>query len=296
MNDINDFSEAMGDPADLGNRVMRTLILGAVLLGIIIEFVFLIIGRTMIESAAAATAAMFALLPLGAAISWVIPAFASSMRLTDRGIALTGRKMIKKYGGENAVVFNDLHLFKKCEPKNVGFVCYEEGKTAAVLAALGILYSRIGGPMCEVFSNVPEEYAARRIRVRRITRSGVEAVIDKSHILVVGDAEFMRRYGIVFPSSEGQARNGRNTTLYVSYDGRATAKLTAVYKVEPLFDMLIERLAKEGIHCVIETYDPMISAELISRVRPFKGAPVNVVHKSAADYSLEQHKHLPKFC
>ena len=35
----------------------------------------------------------------------------------------------------------------------------------------------------------------------------------------------------------------------------------------------------------------MISAELVARVRPFRGAPVNVVHKSSADYALEKHNY-----
>ena len=139
--------------------------------------------------------------------------------------------------------------------------------------------------MGEVFSNIPNEYHAKSVRVRRITKSGIEAVVDRSHVLLVGDAEFMRRYGIEFPTAVSKA-NG--DTILVSLDGRATARLLAVYEVEPVFDMLIERLAAEGVHCVIETYDPMINTAFVARHRRKGRAAISVVHKNAADINRPQ--------
>lgn len=275
------FFTSIQEDGSFKNGIFSSMILMSVGIGVIFGIVLMISGLTLEESAVAAISVIMAAMPIAAVAAIAIPMFISGIRLKKRGIALTGRDMIRKYGAENAIVFNDMHLFGKCDPKQVGFVCYEEAQTKNVLAALNILYSRIGGPMGEVFANIPDKYAAKSIRVRRISRSGIEAVIDKCHTLVVGDAEFLRRYGIEF-SGVAKERNN-SATLYISLDGRASARLTAVYRVDPAFDMLIERLASEGIHCVIETYDPMINTVFTAKHRKAGRTPISVVHKNAAD-------------
>ena len=275
------FFSAIQEDGSFKNGIFSSLILMSVGIGVIFGIALMIAGLTLEESAVAAISVIMTAMPVTAVMAIAIPMSISGARLKKRGIALTGRKMIRKYGADNAIIFSDMHLFGKCDPKQVGFVCYEAAQTKNVLAALNILYSRIGGPMGEVFANIPEQYAAKSIRVRRITRSGIEAVIDRSHTLVVGDADFLKRYGIDFTAvSKG---SGKNATLYVSLDGRASARLTAVYRIEPVFDMLIERLAADGIHCVIETYDPMINTAFAAKHRKAGRSPISVVHKNAAD-------------
>ena len=281
VSDPKGFFESIADDGGFGNVVCSSLILMSVGIGVIFGIILMIVGRSLDEGVIAAMTTIMVLMPVSAVMAVMIPVTISWLRLRKRGIALTGRRLIRKYGAENALVFSDLHLFGKCDTKQVGFVCYEKAQTQGVLAALNILYSRIGGPMGEVFANIPDEHKAKSIRVRRITRSGIEAVVDKSHILIVGDISFLRRYGIEFSNMEKDV--GKGSTLYVSLDGRASARFKAVYKVEPVFDMLIERLASEGIHCVIETYDPMINTDFAARHRRLGNTPISVVHKNAAD-------------
>lgn len=277
------FLKAIRENGSFGNGIFSSLMIIAVGIGVLLALALMIAGRSLDESVVAAMTSVMVLLPVSAVTAITLPLSISSIRLKKRGIALTGREMIRKYGEKNALVFGDLHLFKKCDPRQIGFVCYEKLQTKNILASLNILYSRIGGPMGSAFSNIPDECKAKTIRVRRITKSGIEAVVDKSHTLIVGDIEFLRRYGIEFPSAPVSKSNGKNATLYISLDGRASAKLTAVYCVEPLFDMLIERLSAEKIHCVIETYDPMINTAFVARQRKKGRAPISVVHKNAAD-------------
>ena len=274
------FMDAIADKGGFYNVVFSSLILTAVGVAVIFGIVLLILGRTIEEGSIAAMTVFMAMMPISAVAAISIPTTVSYLKLKKRGIALTGRKMIRKYGAENAIVFSDLHLFSKCDPKRIGFECYEKLQTKNILASLNILYSRIGGPMGEAFSDIPYECRAKSIRIRRITQSGIEAVVDRSHVLLVGDIGFMRRYGIEFHMSKvGSDKD----SIYVSLDGRASARLMTVYEVEPVFDMLIERLSAEGIHCVIETYDPMINTAFVSRHRRKGRSPISIVHKNAAD-------------
>ncbi len=277
------FTAAIREEGSFNNRFYCGLLFVAPLVSVILGISLLIFSRSIDEAAVAMMSLLFVMLPFGAVVSVGCQFLFVSLGLTKRGIALTGRKMIKKYANAGALCFNDINLFEKCEARDVGFVCYEKSQTYPVLAALQILYSRIGGPMSEVFSKIPDKMKAKKIRVRRITKSGVEAVIDKSHILLVGDLEFMKRYGIDFPNADPSASKGKNALIYVSYDGKASAKISAKYTVDPFFDMLIERLASEGGHCVIETYDPMINTTFVARLRKKGRAPISVVHKNASD-------------
>lgn len=54
------------------------------------------------------------------------------------------------------------------------------------------------------------------------------------------------------------------------------------YTVEPIFEMLVERLYQEGIHVIIETFDPMIQAAMIQKKRTVGTAPINVFHKNVS--------------
>ena len=277
------FSKAMSENGDFDNSVSASLVFGAVIMSVIISLIFMIAGIGVSGAAAVMMVSLFLLLPTGALLGMTLPYIISVFRLSKRGIALTGRRTVKRYAEAKVMVFNDLHIFKKCDPKNVGFVAYDKSHTADVIAGLQILYSRIGGPMASAFDNLSDDMRAKRVRVRRIAKNGIEALVDRKHILIVGERSFLSRYGIEFPSAPESNVKSKNASIYVSLDGRASAMISAKYEIEPVFDMLIERLSAEGGHCVIETYDPIISTAFVSALRRKGNAPISVVHKNATD-------------
>ena len=62
------------------------------------------------------------------------------------------------------------------------------------------------------------------------------------------------------------------------------------YQPEPIFEMLVERMNKDGIQCVIKTYDPMISAATVATMRSLGDAPISVVHQNLSDLNTaEEH-------
>ena len=137
--------------------------------------------------------------------------------------------------------------------------------------------------MKNVFSEVSD--GRHSVTVRRIARNGVEAVIDNSHSLILGDAAFGLRYGIVFPSTESSEDS--SGTLVFAVDGRPAAKLRIRYKSTPFFEMIAQKLAENGVKCVIETYDPVINSAFVSKCRENKSNPMNVVHKNTNDMNSE---------
>lgn len=261
-------------------RLIVWMMLPSVLLSLVAGMITMLLEENLTVVCLSAITTMFAMLPCSTVALVLFVVGPSSVRLGKRGIALTGNRAIGSYADTDIMVFHDLHLFKKCETQDTGMVIYEQKQAANILGCLQLLYSKIGGPMAKAFDHVPQSYRFHQIRIRRITRNGIEAIVAKKHVLIVGDAGFMQRYGFSFPMNEEW--DGR-ATLCVSLDGRMSAKISAAYTLEPVFEMLIERLATQGVRCVIETYDPMISSAFIAEQRKLGVTPISVVHKNEGD-------------
>ena len=224
---------------------------------------------------------MFASMPIALMCADNIPLAVASLNLSKRGIAIAGKEAAENHSKCDVMVFGDLHMFKKCKTEDIGIAMYDKGVSYLALGCISALYSKIGGPLSGMDMNLPDVFKFQNVDIRRVTRTGVEAVVDKKHVLVVGERSFLLRYGIVFPEDEAQSDR---CSLCVSLNGGTTAKLSVKYEPEPVFEMLIERLHSVGITCAIETYDPLINSDMIASSRTLGAAPVSVVHKNAEDY------------
>ncbi len=276
----NGFFRSVGRDNHMSCPMIPWILFPAVLLSLVAGMITMLLKQSLTVAGLSVLVTLLVLLPCA---GLAIPLFTvgiSSARLTKRGIALTNADAIASYSGVDYMVFNDLHLFKKCETKDTGMVIYEQRQAADLFGCLQLLYSKIGGPMAKTFENVPKNCRFDRIYFRRITRNGMEAIIDKKHVLIIGDAGYLQRYGLSFPMNEEW--DGR-ATLCVSLDGRVSAKISAAYEIEPIFEMLIERMSENGVRCVIETFDPMIHSSFVLEQRRLGVTSVSVVHKNADD-------------
>jgi hypothetical protein len=121
-------------------------------------------------------------------------------------------------------------------------------------------------------------------KLRRIARTGVEAVINGESV-VLGDSDFQQRYGISFP--DGETAKAGEGILCLSIAGKPAAKLCLKYATEPIFEMITERMEKNSIKCAIETYDPVINSAFVAASRKPGKEAINVVHKNVTDFYSE---------
>lgn len=269
------------------NRILATSIIPVLVAAIIAAIVAVLVGADAYASTAAFMICLYAVLPTVLILTDILPYAIACIKLSSRGSAFAGRGAIEKYDGCDVLVFNDLHLFKKCKTEDVGVAIYDTGVGYLTLGCLDALYSSIGGPLSGMQMNLPEVFKFKNVDLKRITRNGIEAVIEKKHTLIVGEPSFMKRYGLTFPENE---QDNDRLTLCVSLGGKVTAKLSVKYETEPVFEMLVERLSAEGISCAIQTYDPLINSAMISRVRTVGDAPVSVIHKNTEDFGASKQK------
>ena len=261
-------------------RSLHGSVAGIVAVSILVLLANVIMGNSAEEAMAMFMIALCALAPISSLAYHTFPIYKLSSRLYGREIAVAGEKMAAKYAQCEYIVLSDMHLFKRAKPHNNGIFILDSKKTDTVIEYLDALYSAIGGPMKDMFSRgVP---SAHTVKLRRIAKDGVEAVIDGRHSALLGNAEFLRRYGVsmgdMTPKKRGEG------ILGFAIDGMPAAKLCVRYETEPLFEMLADRLAENGISCVIETYDPAINSKFAAECREQDAVPVNIVHKNADDY------------
>ena len=267
---------------------------GWIIASVVTAIMFTVVSAIIYEELWVAVSAFLItfnlMLPIVAIITEWLPFERLSAQNYIYGAAFASEGSAESLEKCDMLVFNDLHIFEKCDAKSVNLAIYDSTSKAVLLSCLNSVYSEIGGPLQSAFSSVKVQ-SLGKCKINRVARSGVEAFVGSSYSVLIGDEQFMSRYGIFFPKAVLGKEGDEIFTLCVSINNRATARIAVKYKINETFYNILQKLLEDKIYCSVQTYDPMISAELVARVRPYKGAPVNIVHKSSADYALEKHQH-----
>lgn len=223
------------------------------------------------------------LAPLSAIVSSFLTLFVSNSRLRYRGCVIASEKAAYRIGDCDALVFGDRHLYKESNAKDNGIKFYNEHRAHEVLTYLDAVYGAIGGPMQTVFSGANKNAPRKKAAFVRITRNGVEAIVDGKVSVIIGSEEYLLRYGISVGEKTSEIGKG---IMYVAINSRLEAKLSLNYRTEPLFESLSELMGDNKITTVIETYDPVISSAYVAYCRRARAPkyPISVVHKNKTDY------------
>ena len=240
------------------------------------EDIWLGVGTTLIS--------LTVTMPIGVAVTSWLPFEVFNHGCQKQGFSFVNESATEHYSECNVFVFRDMHVFEKCAPKSVNLATYDATSKEVLIGCLGSLYSEIGGPLSSVFSlGSTNENAFGNCRLRRIAKSGVEAVVGANYSVLLGNEQFMARYGISFPGITFKHKGDEIHSLCVSINGRPTARIIVKYSVNEMFEMFAKRLEEDGIYCAIETFDPMISSRLIAKLRGADKPPLSVVHLGIDD-------------
>ena len=259
----------------------------------VIAFVFTIISAIVSSTFWVAMVAFMATfgfsLPIVAILAERMPFEMISASNYSYGAAFASEASLEKVSDCDMFVFYDSHLFEKCDTKSVNLAIYDSTPKTVLLSCLNSVYSEIGGPLQSALASVKTQ-SFGECKIKRVARSGVEATVGMNYSVIIGDEQFMSRYGITFPTASLGKEEDKIYTLCVSINGRPSARIAVKYKLNEVFLNLVEQIAEDDILCVVETYDPMISTALISRLRTQTGYQINIVHKNAADLAIEKHR------
>ena len=225
------------------------------------------------------------IMPLGIAFTSWLPFAIFNSVCQRQGFSFVNENAAESYSDCNVFVFKDMHVLEKCAPKSVNLATYDATSKDVLIGCLSALYSEIGGPLSSVFSlGSTTENSFGSCRLRRVAKSGVEAIVGANYSVLLGNEQFMARYGINFPGITFKHKGDEIYSICLSINGRATARIIVKYMVNEMFEMFAKRLEEDGIYCAIETFDPMVSTRLLAKLRGADKPPLSVVHLGIEDY------------
>ncbi|MBO5883919.1 MAG: hypothetical protein J6Q78_05900 [Clostridia bacterium] len=265
------------------SKKSKILLIPAFVLAAVMSMVSVILEGEFISAVGSFIITLLLMLPIGDVVINLSLYTCARYKLVKKGSVVNVQKVIEAFENGDSVVFSDLHLYKKCQPKNMGIVFLRDGQQSLVIRGLAGVCSAIGGPMSELFADASKKLQPADVRINKIWHNGIDAFIDRRYSFLMGDAKFFEKYGIVFPENKDKTGREGVSTLCIAIGGLPVAKVSVKYDIEPKFEVIAERLYECGISTVIETYDPLINSSFVASCRNTGSAPINVVHKNIAD-------------
>ena len=254
------------DASDVESKRNRAT-LGWIAASIVVAFILTIVSGIIYEEiwiAAATFVITFNLMmPITALLSEWIPFERFSKQSYSYGAAFASEGSVESIDKCDMLVFDDLHIFEECKSKSVNLAIYDSTPKATLLSCLNSVYTEVGGPLKSAFSN-DKIQSLGNCKISRVAKGGIEALVGSSYSVLIGDEQFMARYGISFPDAALSRLEDKIFTLCVSINNRATARIAVKYKINETFYNIVQKLTEDKISCAVQTYDPMISAELIA--------------------------------
>ncbi len=245
---------------------------------------FLAAART--ESVASGLSSFAATLlvsaPIAAMFGYFYPLCRANRLLARRNCVLVGQESVTEYQEPKTVIFRDSDLYTAQKQTEVSV---QDGDALrSDLRLSGILFRKIGGALGTVGPKLAGGQADPHVSIIRIHETGVEAVVDKSRHMLIGDAAFLQKGGIRVPreSTDRILRRTANVALlYVAIDGVLKLSYEIEYHTDANFENLIHELAESGTAVAIASYDPNLNETFLLKSRPDSLDEVEVIKPGA---------------
>jgi hypothetical protein len=143
------------------------------------------------------------------------------------------------------------------------------------------LFRTLGGTLRHVTtSDLSEEMYEDRVEILRVMDEGVEACIDgKAHVLA-GTSAFMTKNGIRVPSESAELlvrRHVESCILYLAFEGKLRLGYEIDYRISGRFEQMVTELAQSGTSVAVESCDPNLHEDFLTRSRRVGSIPISVV-------------------
>ena len=260
-------------------RPLGYLLAGALIAAVIVATMTLLVLGVFDASVTAFLLTLQLSLPLSALVSYAYPLLSATKQLAQQGCAIVGESAVDEYSGEKTLLFDDTEMFRSKSSTEI--TIKGGGDTRKYIRYAKRLFYTIGGTLRNVTtSDLSKETYEERVEILRVMEEGIEARIDgKVHILA-GTSAFMVKNGIRVPGENAELlvrRHVESCILYLAFDGKLRLGYEIDYRISGRFEQAAEQLFREGTAVAIETYDPSIHAEFLSRSREEGRCPIRVV-------------------
>ncbi len=218
-------------------------------------------------------------LPAAALISYSYPLLHAARILTPVGCAIIGQGAVDEYAGEKTLLFDDTEMFRSKSSTEI--TIKGSGDTKKYIRYAKRLFATLGGTLRGIStSDLTGETYEERVEILKIYEQGVEARIDGKVMVMAGTSAHMVRHGIRVPGENAELlvrRNVESCILYLAFDGKLRLGYEVDYRISGRFEQMAAELARLGTDVAIETCDPSIHENFLTRSRKVGATPISVV-------------------
>ncbi len=260
-------------------RLLSTLLLCTVLSAFVVGLVTLIVTDAPRDAVTAFLLTVQVALPVSATVSFAYPMLFAARALAPRGCAIVGQSAVDEYAGEKTLVFDDTEMFRSKSSTEI--TIKGSGDNKKYIRYAKRLFRTLGGTLRGIStSDLSEETYEERVEILKIFERGVEARIDGKVNILMGTSSFMVQRGIRVPGESAELlvrRNVESSILYLAFDGKLRLGYEIDYRISGRFEQMAEELSRTGTAIAIETCDPSIQDDFLTRSRKVGQTPIAVV-------------------
>ena len=252
------------------DKILRILLPLSVLIAVVLLVVCYLMGRDVTMSIAAMALTIIAAMPASMYFMSMLPTYNASKSAFDLECALVGNAGLAEYKDISVVTIDDVEVFPSTSVKVSSVRVYGSNRIDEVIFDAACVFSRLGGPLRDVFSTSinDEQIKTKPVRFEEFDNGGFRARVN-GKIIYIGSGEYIRQYGYE-PTADDNGQDsvyikGGGCIMYLTYEDQIAAKFYIKYGVDPLFEQLLRSLQHAGICVSVRTFDPNITNKLLSR-------------------------------
>jgi len=242
---------------------------------IIVFVVSMAMGGGVANSLRVANMSFSVFVPFAVYFSLSFPISKASVSVYENGAAIIGNAALEEYSGSSIVSFEDRDVFPSYCVKLKSVKVYGNSRIDRVLYNASSVFSKLGGPLSDVFSlSTMEIGSSENVDIISVDDEGIEATVDGKRILV-GRPSFLSNYGIFVRKDESDTDD--YAKLYIVENDVLSAKFYIKYSLDVDFENVMSRLTSCGICAVLKTFDPNIDNKMLAKYIDTSKYPVRVV-------------------
>ena len=224
--------------------------------------------------------------PTASLLVTAMPMFLGAcLRLRKRS-AIIGETPVYTCAGPTTLVLPDTEIFAHMQHER--FELVENCDPHRVTVLVRALLDRLKSPLAESVSVERDlRMSPDRIQLIEIAEHGVSAVTDDGVKLLMGNMEYMQKYGIqVRPRTGGDYDDIARRLICVAVDHKVSALFLARYRLNDNAAELLRELEEAEVQVTVRTADPGVQSDLLARLLPDRREPVRVMKPTAREIDL----------
>jgi len=227
---------------------------------VIIAFIAAVIQPSLSYALSTFITVIFVSAPTTAMFSFFYPLQRANKILSDHKCVLVGNEAVTELSESKTLIFDDVDLYSA--ERRAEIIVKDGDDLHRDLKLAGTLLRTLGGTLDCLSKTVGVSGEDPGVAFLQFADNGVEALIDGTQHVILGDAEYLKKHNVRIPkeSADQTLRRTKDVAvLHFAVDGIVKFTYEIEYVMKLTFEAVIKDLARIDTSVAIQSYDPAIN-------------------------------------